>query len=493
MDHVATTATVSWNIPLVVLSYVVAVFASYTALDLAGRVVASGGWARRLWLVGGAFAMGTGIWSMHFTGMLALDMGMPVSYDVLPTLLSVAIAIAASGLALFIVSRGLVGIAPLLVAGPIMGVGIASMHYTGMEAMRMAATISYDPLLVALSLLIAIVASIAALYLSFHLNQGDTPWAGWLKGGSALVMGAAIVGMHYTGMAAATFTHTSEEAAPSYDLNTSAMGFGIATFTLLILGLALISAFIDRRFSAQAAQLEESEARYARIVANAPGMVYQLILRPDGSIAFPFISKGSRDIYGLEPEKLQQDPSLVIDVIHPEDRPNFDRSMVESAATLSPWEWEGRVNLRSGEQKWLQGASRPQRQTNGDIVWDGLLMDITERKRAEEKLREQQDFLRQVIDTDPSLIFVKDWNGKFTLVNKAVADIYGTTVEELVGKSDADFNSNKEEVEDFLRVDREVMETLRGKYIPEEPITDSRTGEIRWFVGFRPSRCLSCR
>src|SRR5215210_2052075 len=95
----------------------------------------------------------------------------------------------------------------------------------------------------------------------------------------------------------------------------------------------------------------------------------------------------------------------------------------------------------------------------GDIVWDGLLLDITERKRAEEELREQQQFLRQVIDTDPSLIFVKDWDGRFTLVNKAMADVYGTTPEGLLGKSDADFNANKEEVKYFLQADREVMET----------------------------------
>jgi hypothetical protein len=98
-------------------------------------------------------------------------------------------------------------------------------------------------------------------------------------------MGAAVVGMHYTGIAAATFTHAGENTAPSHDLNTSILGFGIGTFTLVILGLALISAFIDRRFSAQAAQLEDSEARYTRIVANAPGMVYQMIQRADGSIA----------------------------------------------------------------------------------------------------------------------------------------------------------------------------------------------------------------
>jgi NO-binding membrane sensor protein with MHYT domain len=192
-------AAVGWDYRLVVLSYVIAVFASYTALDLAGRVAASIGRSRAAWLAGGAFAMGVGIWSMHFTGMLALKMGMPVTYDVFDTLLSMAVAIAAATLAFFVVSRGVVGIRELALAGPVMGVGIASMHYIGMAGMRMQAAISYDPLLVAASILIAIGASVAALWLFLRLNRQDLTdrTRTLLKGGSAMVMGAAVVGMHY--------------------------------------------------------------------------------------------------------------------------------------------------------------------------------------------------------------------------------------------------------------------------------------------------------
>jgi methyl-accepting chemotaxis protein PixJ len=203
----------SWDLRLVVLSYIVAAFASYTALDLAGRVFSSLGQARKVWLAGGAFAMGTGIWSMHFTGMLAFIMPMPVRYDTLTTLLSMVIAILASSLALFVVSREYMGIRQLLIAGPIMGIGIASMHYTGMAAMEMPATISYDPVLFTASIVIAISASIAALWLAFRFSRGGDGirWQ-WEKIGSALVMGVAIVGMHYTGMAAAIFTPTNADA-----------------------------------------------------------------------------------------------------------------------------------------------------------------------------------------------------------------------------------------------------------------------------------------
>jgi NO-binding membrane sensor protein with MHYT domain len=208
LNHAETAVALGWDYRLVVLSYVIAAFASYTALDLAGRVAASGGRSRLAWLAGGAFAMGVGIWSMHFTGMLALKMVMPVTYDSLGTLLSMAVAIAAAILAFFVVSRGVVGVRELALAGPVMGVGIASMHYIGMAAMRMQAAISYDPLLVAVSVVIAIGASVAALWLFLRLNRGDLTGGKrtLLKGGSALVMGAAVVGMHYTGIAAATFT-----------------------------------------------------------------------------------------------------------------------------------------------------------------------------------------------------------------------------------------------------------------------------------------------
>src|SRR3712207_1096558 len=272
---------VDWDLRLVVLSYVVAVFASYTALDLAGRVAATHGWARRIWLAGGAFAMGTGIWAMHFTGMQAFNASMPVTYDVLVTLLSMMIAIAAAAIALFVVSRGVLRAPQLLIAGPTMGIGIASMHYTGMAAMRMPATISYDPFLFALSVLIAIVASMAALWLAFKFsiasNTGGRWW--WTKGGSALVMGAAIVGMHYTGMAAANFVRTDVGIVGAISgINTLALGFGIGITTLTILGLALVSSIVDRRFSAQAKELEKSEHRYESLFRHNPDGVYSLDL-----------------------------------------------------------------------------------------------------------------------------------------------------------------------------------------------------------------------
>jgi len=154
---------------LVILSIVLAAFASYTALDLASRARAGKGWAYQAWLAAAAFAMGGGIWSMHFVAMLAYSMpGMPVHYHVGLTLLSLVLPILATGAGFFVVSRKPVGPVVLVASGLLVGLGIVAMHYTGMAAMHMDADLSYDNLWVAVSVLIAIGAATIALWLAFR-------------------------------------------------------------------------------------------------------------------------------------------------------------------------------------------------------------------------------------------------------------------------------------------------------------------------------------
>jgi len=198
----------SYNYGLVALSVLISIIASYAALDLAGRVTSARGRTRLLWLTCGATAMGIGIWSMHYIGMLAFHLPIPVQYDWPTVLVSLVAAIFASGVALFVVSRRQMGLSQALVGSFFMGAGIAAMHYLGMAAMRLPATHSYSPALVTLSVVLAIVISFVALWLTFHF-RGETAALGWMKITSALVMGAAIPVMHYTGMAAAGFAPSS--------------------------------------------------------------------------------------------------------------------------------------------------------------------------------------------------------------------------------------------------------------------------------------------
>jgi methyl-accepting chemotaxis protein PixJ len=182
------------------------VLASYTSLDLAGRVTAASDRLRHAWLAAGAVAMGVGIWSTHFIGMLAYRLDTPVWYAAGTVALTVVIAVASSAAGLAVVSRPVVRMRSLAAATLIMGPGFATMHYVGMSAMRTSARLSYDGALVAVSVAIALTASFAALWLAQRLRSDETRRGRSLRGASALLMSMAITGMHYTGMAAARFT-----------------------------------------------------------------------------------------------------------------------------------------------------------------------------------------------------------------------------------------------------------------------------------------------
>ncbi|MGI8561831.1 MAG: MHYT domain-containing protein, partial [Luteimonas sp.] len=233
---------------LVVLSAVVAVVASFVALDLAAKVTASRGRVALAWLLGGALSMGAGIWSMHCIAMLAFRLPIVMRYDVAITAVSLVIAIAASGFALYVVSRASLGLARLGAAALLMGLGIAGMHYTGMAAMQMTPPVRYQPGLFALSILVAVAVSCAALWLAFRLRAETLLTAFWRKAGSSLLMGAAICGMHYTGMAAAIFAPHSMGLASEGGVDSGWLAVTIGVFTfMLLIGTLLLSLFDARR------------------------------------------------------------------------------------------------------------------------------------------------------------------------------------------------------------------------------------------------------
>ncbi|MGC1105310.1 MAG: response regulator [Candidatus Acidiferrales bacterium] len=260
----------SYDYHLVVLSVLIAVVASYAALDLAGRVTSARGLTRCLWLTGGATAMGIGIWSMHYVGMLAFHVPVPIQYDWPTVLLSLMAVIFASAVALFVVSRKEMGFSRAVIGSLFMGSGIAGMHYIGMAAMRLPAICHYSPGIVVISVVLAIVISFVALWLTFHF-RGEINSGGWRKALSAVVLGAAIPIMHYTGMAAASFTPSmAGDGKLSHALSISSLGIiGIIVVTFMLLGLALLTSLFDRRFSAQTLELESSEKRSRQILETA--------------------------------------------------------------------------------------------------------------------------------------------------------------------------------------------------------------------------------
>jgi len=244
---------------LVALSVLVASFASYTALGLSGHVGTAQGLARRVWLVAAAITMGGGIWSMHFIGMLAFVMPIPMSYDIRLTTLSLLVAIFVTGGGFYVISRQSASPLRLVLSGIFMGLGIAAMHYTGMAAMRGHAELSYDRLFVALSLIIAIGASTAALWLAFRTTDL------WQKLTAAVVMGLAISGMHYTGMRAAIFaTHGPvHQAQVDASLDQTSLALAIAGITFVILAFASIASVSEQKRAEEA--LRQAQADFARV------------------------------------------------------------------------------------------------------------------------------------------------------------------------------------------------------------------------------------
>ena len=257
----------------VAASVLIAVYASFVALDLAKRVHAAARPVARAWLLGGSLAMGTGIWAMHLIGMLAFRLPIPIGYDPFMTLASWVAAVVASGVALAIAGRRRLTPWRLVVGALAMGGGICAMHYLGMHAMAMQPGIVWSVPLVAASAAIAVGASAVALLIFFWLRtRSERAGMAW-QVSAAIVMGAAIAGMHYTGMAAAHFVAGSVCASVT-GLAGSSLGVLVALAATALLTIALIASVLDARLqsthSRMAASLQQANEELQRIAFKDP-------------------------------------------------------------------------------------------------------------------------------------------------------------------------------------------------------------------------------
>src|SRR5713226_9058722 len=377
----------SYNYALVALSVLIAIFASYAALDLAGRVTAAGGWTRAVWLLGGAGAMGTGIWSMHYIGMLAFILPIPVAYHWPTVLLSLFAAILASVVALGVVSRQKMDWFRALAGSVLMGAGIASMHYIGMAAMRLPAICQFNSFLVVLSVVFAILISLAALWITFRFRDEKTG-IGREKLAGAVVMGAAIPVMHYTGMAAASFTPSGVPADLSQAVSISILGTaGIAAATFIVLGLALLTSWADRRFVAQTLELQEAKLqRSEAYLAEAQRLTHtgSWAWRVAGRDALHLSEEWYR-IHGFDPEKGPPAWEERLQRVHPEDRAKWQGTIDRAIAEKSGYDTEFRILLPCGTVKYIHTVGHPVLDASGDLAqFVGSSMDISASKRAEE-------------------------------------------------------------------------------------------------------------
>lgn len=264
---------------LVALSVFIAICAAYAALGLAERVTAASTRYKWWWIGGGACAMGTAVWSMHYIGMLAFKLPIVVHYDVFLVLVSLIAAILASVVALFFTSREKFAGRELLIGSLAMGTGIATMHYIGMAAMRMRCTCTWDARIVALSVVIAITVSGVAL----ASLRSKSKLARTHKVAAAVLLGIAISSMHYTGMAAAHFWHSDKPVNFVATIGVSWLGgIGIAAGTLLLLSVAILSSMAGEHFAAQSIRLQSTEERYRFLFERSLAGIYRATV--DGEV-----------------------------------------------------------------------------------------------------------------------------------------------------------------------------------------------------------------
>jgi PAS domain S-box-containing protein len=417
----------SYDYRLVALSALIAILASYAALDLGGRVTATHGRVQLAWLMGGSFAMGMGIWSMHYIGMLAYSLPVTVHYHWPTVLLSLVAAIFASAVALFVVSRSTMGRTSIGIGGLLMGTGIACMHYVGMDAMRLPAMCHYTIWIVVVSVALAILISLVALWLTFHLRD-QTKSMGWRKLASAILMGTAIPVMHYTGMAAVSFSATNESLDLSHSVEINSLGIvGIGGVTFMVLFLAILTSFVDRRFSAQSLELQHERDLLRVLLDNIPDYIYF----KDADNKFIRINKALASWFGItDPEMARgRSPADYFDSETAEQLRIDDQRILRSGRPIIA---KTVLLPHSGVSYWMAMTKVPVKggSLHGPLIV-GISRDITEWTETMAELERSEASFRLLFAAIPHAVFVCDLDTLEILeVNDAARLTYGYSVEE---------------------------------------------------------------
>ena len=492
----------------VVASILIAAIASYSALTLAERIGARRGRDHRLWLAGGGAAMGLGIAAMHFVGMLAMELPVGIGYESGRTLLSVLVAVAASTLALNLAS-GATMRAPRLAAGALVSGGaIAGMHYLGMSAIRGPLTMTYDPSRVAISVVIAVVVAATALVLAFRLRSDAGVHHSIRRVASAMVMGLAVSGMHYTGMSAVHFASAAGNARyTTLDLPVLApegLAAFVAAVSVLTLAGAIIASLVDRharhelretkatleiRIAEREAEAAMATELHALLAEHASDMVSTHT--PDGR--FAYVTQSWCEFTGVPLTGLLG--RLPIELAHPEDvsllATNHARGLREAGRVTTLWRCRRAGAARPGhdpEYTWVETTSRSVREaTTGRVqTFICATRDVSERKRMEDQLARSEARFRAALDGSFDAFFVlealRDEHGRLidfvyseinrcgeSLIGHARANIIGCRMTEAFPSSaNTHFDKFAFVVDSQLPLEEEI-----------ELVTPAR--ETRWF------------
>ena len=382
--------TGTYNPYLVALSILVAAFASYTALDLGGRVAATREVAPRVWLVPEAIAMGGGIWSMHFIAMLAFNMPTPMSYDIGLTTLSLIVAIVVTGAGFYFINRQSAPPLSLVFSGVFMGLGIAAMHYIGMAAMRGHAEISYDFLFVTLSLVIAIGASTAALWLAFRTTDLGQKLV------AAVVMGLAISGMHYSAMRGTTFAvHGPVHDGGGYaSLDQTNLALVVAGITFVFLAFALIASLQQENSERQRA--EEGLRRSEAYLNEAQRLSHTGSFGWNPSSGKIYWTEETFRIFEYDPSSTPTLELLQLRV-HPDDVAAFRQVVERTSEDGQDFAQEYRLQMPDARIKHIHVVARASRNEAGEAEFVGAVMDVTAIRLAELELHKMRSDLTHVV------------------------------------------------------------------------------------------------
>lgn len=427
----------SWDYRLVAVSVIIAIIGSYLGLDFAGRMKQSAEKGlRRFWFLAGSFIMGLAIWSMHFIGMMALKLPIPVSYDPALSALSMLAAAVGSGLAFSIMGRKQLGWFHWGIGAVAMGLAIASMHYIGMASMRMPAQIQYNPYLFVLSVLIAISASAWALWLAFYLRTLSGWWRLFQQMASATVMGVAISGMHYTGMAAAHYVPIKYMLPISAAVPTVG---GILLRDLLIVTTA-VCGFILLLLNSQStserehalAELRENESRFSTLFNQAAVGIAQTDLSGKLLIA----NQRFCEITGVTLNP--QSRVYLHELVYPEALDAIVLMLRSAVEQREPIAIEERCLRPDGKLIWMTCRATPIICEESGKLPQGLIVvmqDITERKLAESALEETRERFRLLVeDVKDYAIYWLDPDGRIISWNQGAERIFGYSSENITGQ-----------------------------------------------------------
>jgi PAS domain S-box-containing protein len=410
----------SYDYGLVILSVLISMLAAFAALDLSGRVAAAWGKAKLAWLIGGATVSGIGTWSMHYTGMRAFSLPVPVQYDWLVVLLSLLPASFGFAVALFLMSRRNLGWPQVLAGGIFVGGGIAAMHFIGMASMRLQGMCHYSPFLSALSILVAMVLSVVSLWLTF-VHPGPKAGRQVTKAASVLLLGAANPALHYTAMAGTLYTYSQIAPDLSHAVSISTIGLRVfAIVPLMVLTVALTTSLVDR--------LQKETVLLDQLFEQAPQAVAltnsdNLVLRVNGEFKQIF-GYSAQETIGRRLNNL---------IVPEESRGEFQKHAGLEVAPGHRVDAEGIRQRKDGSRLHTSIIQVPVALPGGQTLIYALLSDITERKRAEDALRRSEDHLRLVIDTVPALIHTGRPDGYLDFFNRRWLDYVDLPLEEMSG------------------------------------------------------------